>query len=515
MAAASAALALTTLVACTPANSGPVESLAALPAATIDIIDRPEYEHARWAISVIDLDSGDVLIDINGNTMAEPASFTKSYPMSAAWLTWGPDHVITTPVKARGAITDGVLDGDLVLIGMGDITLGGRTLADGSVDFTNLDHNDANPLPGATLTSEDPLAGLNDLAAQVKSAGVDEVTGDIIVDDRLFHGILEGLPVSPIVVNQNLIDILVTPGEVGHPAQVEMRPQVAPWHVVSSVETVAPGSTAALSNPELTATGEIVIDGTISADSDPVLKVYAFEDPATFARAAFIEALARAGVATHAAQSDENSTAGLEPFRTVMALPTLAALESLPLAQQATYIMKVSYNRGAQSYVCLLAVEAGSDDCDDGLPEVGRILGAAGLDTSEISLVDGSGLTGNFITARNGTRLQEIMYARSDHDAWWSTLPILGVDGSLAEVQVNSPAAGKVFAKTGTLVSGDQLNERFRLATKALGGVMHAESGKNLAFTIILNNGFATEIDGVFQANDDVGAVAASIQARY
>ena len=43
------------------------------------------------------------------------------------------------------------------------------------------------------------------------------------------------------------------------------------------------------------------------------------------------------------------------------------------------------------------------------------------------------------------------MAQRPDAAAWRATLPILGVDGSLTTVQANSPAKGKVFAKTGTL----------------------------------------------------------------
>ena len=65
--------------------------------------------------------------------------------------------------------------------------MGGRTKPDGTVDFTNLDHNDANGIPGATLTTEDPLTGLNELAAQVKAAGINTVSGDVIVDDRLWQ----------------------------------------------------------------------------------------------------------------------------------------------------------------------------------------------------------------------------------------------------------------------------------------------------------------------------------------
>ena len=112
---------------------------------------------------------------------------TKTYSTGAAWLEFGPKSTVTTPVKRTGDVAGGTLNGDLILVGQGDITMGGRTKADGTVDFTNLDHNDANGIPGATLTTEDPLTGLNDLAARVKAAGINSVSGDVIVDDRLWQ----------------------------------------------------------------------------------------------------------------------------------------------------------------------------------------------------------------------------------------------------------------------------------------------------------------------------------------
>jgi len=507
-------LVATTATACTADAPDPA-SETDLPEAALEVMNQPQYAGARWLISVSDLDTGEVLIDLDGDKMAEPASFTKSYSVGAAWLNWGPDHQIVTPVKRTGEVVGTTLEGDLVLVGKGDITLGGRTKPDGTVDYTNLDHNDANPLPGATLTTEDPLTGIDDLAAQVKASGIDTVTGDVVVDDRLFQGELAGEPITPIVVNQNLIDVLVTPGAVGEPATVEMTPAVAPWHIVGEVETVAAGEDASISDPESPQHGELSIGGTIAADSDPVLKVYALEDPATFARTAFIQALERAGVTVSGDPVAANSTAELADKDAVDALPSVAEFDSLPLAEQATYVMKISYNRGAQTYVCLLAAEAGVDDCSTGISEVGRIWTEAGLDIKGASLVDGSGLGGNFVTPENGVALQTIMAERPDGERWKETMPILGVDGSLAMVQADSPAAGHVFAKTGTLLGGDDLNERYRLNTKALGGVMESESGRNLAFVVIMNQGFTSDIDGVFQANDDVGAVVASIQQRY
>lgn len=494
-----------------------ITEVAGLPDAALDVMNQPEFASGRWLISVQDLDTGETLIDLDGDKLAEPGSFVKTYSAGAAWVKWGPDHTVTTPVKQAGEISDGTLVGDLVLVAQGDLTMGGRTKADGTVDFTNLDHNDANPLPGATLTTGNPLAGLDELAEQVSAAGIMQVSGDVVIDDRLFTGSLDGKPVTPIVINQNILDTLITPGEAGETATGVLTPVVSPWKVDVQVETVAAGETAEIEDPKLSPDDPttLVVTGSIAADSKPSLKVYELEDPATFARTAFIEALERAGVTVTADPVQPNSEASLGDADAVAELPTVAELESLPLSEEATYVMKVSYNRGAQTLICRIAAEAGETDCRKGLGLAQQIWSDAGLDTLGAALIDGSGLAGNFITPENAVEVQAIMAARPDAEAWRDTMPILGVDGSLADVQTDSPAAGKVFAKTGTLLGGDPFNGRYRLATKALGGVMDTEGGRHLAFTIIVNQGFATDIEGVFQANDDVGKVAALIQQAY
>jgi D-alanyl-D-alanine carboxypeptidase/D-alanyl-D-alanine-endopeptidase (penicillin-binding protein 4) len=498
-------------------SGGGIGPVPGLPDAALEVMNQPQFADGRWLISVSDLDTGEVLIDLDADKMAEPGSFVKTYSAGAAWLKWGPDHTISTPVKQSGEVAGGTLTGDLVLVGMGDLTMGGRTKPDGTVDYTNLDHNDANPLPGATLTEEDPLAGLDDLASQVRASGITAVNGDVVVDDRLFDGELSNQPVTPIIINQNILDVLVTPGAVGETAPAALTPAVSPWTLVSEVKTVAAGEKTAISAPAVSPDDphRIVVTGTIAADSDPALKVYAFDDPATFARTAFIEALGRAGVSVTANPTATNPEGSLADPAAVEALPTVAALESLPLGEEVTYVMKISYNRGAQTLICRLAAAAGEIDCDEGMAEAHDIWSDAGLDVEAVSLIDGSGLDGNFITPQSAVDVQTIMAERPDAAEWRATLPILGVDGSLTDVQPDSPAAGKVFAKTGTLLGFDAFNGRFRLVTKTLGGVMDTEGGRHLAFTIMVNQGFYADQAGVLEANDDVGKVAAEIQQAY
>jgi D-alanyl-D-alanine carboxypeptidase/D-alanyl-D-alanine-endopeptidase (penicillin-binding protein 4) len=494
-----------------------VPEVPGLPDAAVGIMNSAPYSGANWALRVADAHTGEVLVDYRSGSLLEPASVTKTFSSGAAWLTFGPDSRVITPVVRTGPVRSGVLRGDLVLVAKGDLTMGGQTAPDGTVVFTDLDHNDANLLPGATIADNNPLAGLDRLARQVKAAGIKEVGGDVVVDDRLWVtedlGINDG-PVSPIVINNNLIDIVASPTRAGQRASIRMRPEVAPWHVVNRTRTVAPGSRGGI-DLEWDDTGRIIVTGRVPVDSQPLLKVVHFDDPATFARTAFIEALQRQGVAINADPVAANSTEGLPALRTVEGKPRVATLRGLPLAEEATYVLKVSYNRGAQTFVCRLAATAGSRDCDAGFPVMADVLRAAGVDPRGASLVDGSGLPGNFITAETGVALMRAFAARPDAERWKLAQPILGVDGSVAAVAADTPAKGHVYAKTGTLGDADLLNGRLRLEAKALSGYIDAKSGRQLAFTLMVNQGMFDDIQGVFAANNDLGHIAAEIWAAY
>jgi len=508
-------LALLPLAACSSGTSD--SAIPGLPDSAVQIMESAPYSGSTWAIRVEDAESGEALVDYNSAALMEPASVTKTYSVGSAWLKFGPDSKIATPVVRQGQVDGGTLAGDLVLVAKGDITMGGQTGPDGHVVFTNMDHNDANLLPGATIADNEPLAGLDDLAEQVKAAGIDRIDGNVVIDDRLWVtedlGLNDG-PVSPIIINNNLIDVVTTPGAVGERATVQMRPEVAPWRVVNRVETVDAGQDGAIdiTSPEY---GTIVLRGTIAADADPQLKVEHFDDPPRFARTAFIEALQRAGVTVTANPTAPNPRGTLPARAKVGALPEVASLEGLPLEENATYILKVSYNRGAQTQVCLIAASIGSRNCDDGFPEMAKVLSAAGVDPKQAALVDGSGLPGNFVTAASVAQLMQVFNDRPDAQRWQDAMPIMGVDGSVATVQTDSPAAGKVYAKTGTLGDQDLLNQRLRVETKALGGYIEAQSGRKLAIAIIVNQAMFDDIQGVFAANEDLGKIATSIYEAY
>jgi len=140
-------------------------------------------------------------------------------------------------------VRNGAVQGDLVLVASGDFSMGLREQPDGTMAYASapsVDHTYANTGLPAIEVGNDPLTGVNDLAKQVAASGITKVRGDVIVDDRLFDTFfgwpdVAVSPASPIMINDNRIDILSTPTKPGQAAQLDYRPKIAAFRVISAV----------------------------------------------------------------------------------------------------------------------------------------------------------------------------------------------------------------------------------------------------------------------------------------
>ena len=480
-----------------------------LPPAVLDIISQAKYDLSRWGIYVADRESGEPLIDFNAGERFLGASTTKLFSTTAALHFIGADFQFETPIYRTGEVADGVLTGNLVLVASGDLTLGGRTTPEGTLAFVPIDHINAVALDGATLTSENPLAGIDELAAQVAASGITRVEGDVAVDDRLFPAMAkDGYVLSPVWVNDNLIDITVTPGAEGEPATVSWRPESAAYKVVSTVLTGAPGIGTALSvgSP---AAGAIAITGEIAADAAPVLRVFQVEDPAAFLRTVLIEALSRAGVSVTGPPVGPNPVALLPPVGSYASAEQVAVLESLPFSENIKLINKVSHNQHADMLIFLMALQAGETSFEAGMAQIRAFLETIGLDPTLVSLADGRGnsYTDRF-SPHTVSRLLELMVGQNDFDVFDDSLPIFGVDGSEATlVSPDSPVAGNARAKSGTTVDGDLLNLRPLLMTRCLAGYMTGTSGRELVFAVYVNDVPMAKVTDLFAVRDEQGVI--------
>ncbi len=515
--AASVAVALTVTLTLLAGSTSP----AATPgpgAAISQVMSKPLYAHSRWGMLTQDLASKQYLTALNSKQFFIPGSNAKLFSTSALWGTLGPNYRFQTPVFRTGPANNGTLTGNLVLVASGDLTMGGRTKPDGTVDFTNFDHNDANALPGfATLTPENPLAGLDRLARQIRAAGIRKVSGNVVIDARLFDvdtAQNHETPTWPIIINDNLIDMVATPKAVGAKATFDYRPKTAAFTATSNV-TTGPANSAITLSVKVTSPGHLLLSGSVPAGHAPVVHTFQVQDPPAFARTAFIQALQRAGVTVTAPATGPNPTALLPAKGAYAATSKVAVFVSPKLSEYVKLIMKVSLNLGANLAVCLLAVQAHQTDCLDGLAVEQQFLSkTAKVDTTHLVLNDGQGGSPtDLVTPQAVVDLLRYLAKRPDFARYEKVLPILGVDGSLSGVQTGSPAAGHVFAKTGTLASGDFLNNRFVLSDKALGGYIHTKDGRILAFSLIVNNVPLTEINQVLGVNNDLGEISALVWA--
>jgi D-alanyl-D-alanine carboxypeptidase/D-alanyl-D-alanine-endopeptidase (penicillin-binding protein 4) len=499
--------------ACGGDDEGTSQDTADLPSGVREVMAEPPYQSARWGIQVARLDNGEVAYSLASDDLAASGSTGKLFSVGT-WLdVFGPDHTLETPVYAVGTRSGGTLTGDLVLVASGDLVLGGREADTGTLGYGIPPQTVANGIPGAEPAPGDPLAGLDHLAGQVAASGITEIEGDVWVDDRLWEtwDTADG-PISPMVVNDNLLDVVATPTDPGQPAALQVIPETAAYQVENRLQTTEPGGDTAT---ELTPGPDntIIATGTIAADAEPLLSVESVADPASYGRTLFIEALERAGVSVGADPLATNRTSGLPAPGSYPAGDQVASLTSPTLEAMATLIWKISHNVGADLTVCLLAAHTGSTDCDAGFAPVRERVTALDIDPGDVWLLDGAGGSISSVTPEAMVSWLDWLRDRPWGDQLPEMLPILGVDGSLALSETDSPAKGKVQAKTGTFAGIDPGTGRLLAPGQSLAGFLEADDGTVYTFAAyMINATFADPATGLRQVGDDLAAVAAALQ---
>jgi PBP4 family serine-type D-alanyl-D-alanine carboxypeptidase len=485
-------------------------SAAALALAIGAPTNTPRLRHSIVAAAVYDLDAHRVVYARNATTLMVAASTTKLLTEGTSLALLGPSFRWTTPVYRTGPIdASGVLHGDLVLVASGDPNFSQRIRSDGTLAFENEDHAydgsaETKAVPG------DPLTVLRELAAQVAKAGIKTIDGRVVVDTSLFpdQGAEggTGVTISSIVVNDNIVDVTVTPGaHAGDPATLTVSPQTPYVTFVNKTVTgvLKSDATVDLSHDVADAGGRHTVTVTGSQPAGPsVLYAYRVVDPKRFAQDAFALALREAGVTVAPAVSAPSAVAASQFY---VPANLVARHVSPPLSEDAYITLKVSDNLHASLMPFIWAVylaHAQSDYLQSGFALEGKMLRSAGLDLRGAAQEDGEGSSA-FFTADFMVRY--LAWARAQ--AWYPLLlrglPIMGVDGTLVDIQTRSPARGKVFAKTGTDGNSNYLDGG-GIIEKGLAGYITTRSGRHVAFAFYLS-----AMQG--PRDEDTGAVAGQI----
>jgi serine-type D-Ala-D-Ala carboxypeptidase/endopeptidase (penicillin-binding protein 4) len=491
------------------------------------IIEGPRYRYSRWGIMVQDIRTGETLCAYNADQLFSPASVTKLFTAAAALDRLGPDYRFRTPLYRSGEIDNrGTLRGNLILVASGDITMGGRTLPDGRIAYPGSEQtiDDGKSGKRVKITPQDFRAGINQLAVQALRAGIRAVEGEIVIDDRLFKTsrvqslINPGTTLfirSPVMINDNLFDIVVTPTRTGVPAAVSWYPKSSALQVVSSIRTVAKDQPAQIDIHSPDGCGKYAAVGQIPAGSGAVVRQVAITDAASFARDLLTAALRQQGIKVKASASAKNPSGSLPPQDDYRRLVKVGELVSPPLSEYIRMILKISHNPGAEILPHLLALPEGITSFNDALLFQNRFLAQVVTDAGSISLADGSGLShANLVTPGAVVQLLNYMTKHRDYLIFRNSLPLLGVDGTLARTGKASPSHGKILGKTGTLNLVDLLHDSAIVSSKSLAGYMITAQGRQLAFAFFVNDVHTTEVRGkteTMKFTAETGADLASI----
>ncbi len=450
-----------------------------------------------WSAQIVDLSTGRTLFRRNEQVNLLPASNAKMYTTAAALDQLGPDYRYETRLATNGSIRGDTLHGDLIVRGAGDPSFSFRFL------------------------EEDPFQPLEGWADSLVAAGVSVVDGDVIGDDDLFDDQVLGLgwqwddepyyysaQVSALSLNGNCVEFTVTATQPGQPAVVSWAPDSTTYIAVSNHSVTIPGDQRGLERYyRARASNHIEVSSHVpeGAQQSECLTV---ENPTLYFVHVLREKLARRGITVTGHPIDIDDL--VEPPVVSDQDRILARHVSPALSEIVAAVNKPSDNLFAELLLRTIGVERPVADSTVtpgsawmGAEAAARTFAAASIDTSRIRLADGSGLSRmHLITTDMTSRLLTYMWNHPDpavRDAFVSSLPVGGVDGTLENRYADGPARGNVQAKTGTMTS-----------VSSLGGYVRTASGRPIAFALMCNN-YTSPTSAVRAAQDRIVNLLASL----
>jgi D-alanyl-D-alanine carboxypeptidase/D-alanyl-D-alanine-endopeptidase (penicillin-binding protein 4) len=442
----------------------------------------------RDAIAVLVVDAegkSPARLSHRANLPMNPASVMKLVTTYAALDLLGPAYSWRTPVYVEGAVRDGTLFGNLYLQGLGDPKL---------------------------VTERLWL-----LLRRAQGLGIRQIAGDIVLDRSAFETMqddpasFDGEPLRPynaapdaLLINFKSVVMTFVADPGANTAHVQFEPPLAGVQMQSSVplSNGANGSCGdyrAALKADFSDINRISFAGTYPAACLEKVWAVAYADPASYSVRA-VEGLWREMGGTLAGTVHEGRVPALAP-----AMQPAFEVSSPPLAEIIRDINKYSNNVMAQQLFLTLSLPARSqngnalDAIADAAPapaveaqatpaapppasraasrEVLRRWWQERLGADDAPLLDnGAGLSRDArISAQALARLLQTAYRSALMPELMSSLPILGVDGTLK--RSHSQAHGSAHLKTGSLRD-----------VAAMAGYVHAASGKRYVLVAVANH---------------------------
>ncbi len=415
------------------------------------LLSDPFFTSCYAGIKIHNLTKGKDVFARDEQKLMNPASNMKIVTSAAGLLFLGTDFAFRTTLGYTGKIEGEVLKGDLVIVGRCD------------PDFK--------------------IDSLNKILEVVTAHGIREIKGDIVIDisykDSLFWGEGwmwddDGAVTSPFMsalnVNGNTVKVTVTP-------RAGQKPLVTVYPVTNYFEIVNDATSGGYDNLKvwrdyLDRTNKIFVRGSIAATSQPMVYFFNVWKPELYMATLAKEVLIRNGVKVTGKIREASGNYQMTPLYEYRHA----------YAKLITQLNKKSDNLYTEMVLLALGGVSRQKNIsfNDGKKYLDSLVVKVGKSPKNYRFADGSGVSRyNVVSADLLIAILNYLYRKGGEEfrLFYNSLPIAGVDGTLAGRMKGGLAYNNVRAKTGSL-SG----------VSSLSGYLKGASGDTLSFSILMQN---------------------------
>lgn len=430
------------------------------------LVKNPNTENATVVFLALDLDSGDTLGKWNHKSSLPYASNAKLFSTYTALELLGANYQPKTRFYIDGNLSaEGVLNGNLWIRGGGDISLGSKYFCDSGKEY----------------------AFLNKWADTILKLGIKEITGSVISDGSEFgyegapdgwewsdHTMTYGAPPSGICFADNVMNYYFKSGSAGTLATlINTYPKLPGINLHSDVKVVGSGGGITLYG------GPFSKDRFAKGYLPPNQTNYAIKSTMVDPELQFViildEYFKKKGIKINSVKSVRDSHLNLPNYSSLKLVYTNYGST---LTELITKTNMHSVNFFAEGLVNLIGFEkSGNGSTESGLAQMNQFWSKK-INAKGLFINDGSGLSrSNAMSPSHYVEMLKYIYKSKNYSIFLSSLPVAGISGTLGKVCAGQEGQGRVKAKSGTLTR-----------VKAYSGYVQSKSGKNIAFSIAVNN---------------------------
>jgi D-alanyl-D-alanine carboxypeptidase/D-alanyl-D-alanine-endopeptidase (penicillin-binding protein 4) len=392
-----------------------------------------QCKYASISLTVLDVKTGELVFAANPNMGLAPGSTLKTVTSITAFNVLGKDFKYETQLGYSGAIgKDGTLNGDVIIKGSGDPTLGSWRYAS---------------------TKESVV--LNAMVAALKKAGIKKITGRVIGDNGAFTGqsipdgwiwqdlgTYYGAGITGLCWRENQFDITLRTGSVGSPVGVTGTIPATNYLQYKSELTNGAAKTGDQAYPYLPAFGSRVmyLRGTYAVDQTKKRVSAAIPDPAYDAALRLNDTLKQLGITVSSEPASSVQLAD-KNLPTPQAATLLTTIQSPELSKIVYWLNQKSVNLYAEQLLVTIASKTGKAPVtNNGTDVMKAFWEQRGIDKRSMNIYDGSGLSPqDRITTLTMAKVLQSARIEAWFDDFYESLPVYNdmkmKSGSISGVQ--------------------------------------------------------------------------------